>query len=70
MLFLLEVQAGKEAGKNWFPNERMAMTSQMISSYLIDTGRKSISYPISGPDQLLRQLRSLCTNLAIYGLAI
>ena len=56
----------KEAFKNWFPNEHMAVTSQMISSYLIDRGRKSISFPFSGADQLLRQLRSMCMHFAIY----
>ena len=40
----------KEAGNNWFPNEHMEMTSQMISSYLLDRGRKSTGDPISETD--------------------
>ena len=48
--FSLKCRQEKEAGKNWFPIEHMAMTSQVMSS-LIDRGRKSISDPISETDQ-------------------
>ena len=48
--FSLKCRQEKEAGKNWFPIEHIAMTSQVMSS-LIDRGRKSISDPIIETDQ-------------------
>ena len=48
--FSLKCRQEKEAWKNWFPIEHMAMTSQVMSS-LIDRERKSISDPFIETDQ-------------------